>query len=112
VIVLDMGELVAFDTRTGDLRWRTSGSIDATLPAPGSDTLLSQSAGGPGSLVSIAALDPSSGLERWTRDLGTTSSGAAAAGRNLVVFRTTTYRAIDLSTGLPRWSFDTLTRAD
>jgi hypothetical protein len=23
-----------------------------------------------------------------------------------------TYRAIDLSTGLPRWSFDTLTRAD
>jgi outer membrane protein assembly factor BamB len=105
-IVLDVGQLVAFDARTGTERWRAPGSLDPTLPAA-PDVLFVLTGAGTGSPVAMTALDVATGATRWTRDLGRSSYGAANAGRTLVVFRRAAYLGLDVETGRRRWRFDT-----
>jgi outer membrane protein assembly factor BamB len=84
-IVLDVGEIVAFDAGTGAERWRAPGSLDAALPRT-SDALIVLTGAGTGSTVAMSALDLATGATRWTRDLGRSSHGAASARCALVVF--------------------------
>jgi outer membrane protein assembly factor BamB len=103
--VVDVGELLAFDTGSGTERWHAPGSLDPTYP-PASGVLIVRSGAGIGSPVAITALDPATGRPRWTRDLGASSLGAAVAGTDLVVFGRERFQAIDLTTGRPRWRLE------
>jgi outer membrane protein assembly factor BamB len=102
-IVLDAGELVAFDNETGVETWRAPGSLDPTLPAYRSDVLLTQRGAGTGSPVAITALAPTTGRQRWVRDLGPSIYGAARTESAVVVFERDGYRAVDAKSGRRRW---------
>ena len=106
-VVLDVGELVAFDAISGVERWRAPGRLDPALPAHtgsgGNGPILVRTGAGTGAPVSITALAPTTGRQRWVRDLGPSISGAAAARSNVVVFERDGYRAVNAATGQRRW---------
>jgi outer membrane protein assembly factor BamB len=56
--------------------------------------------------VSITALDPAAGDQRWSRDLGPSIYGAAATTSNVVVFERDGYRGMAPKTGRVRWHLD------
>jgi outer membrane protein assembly factor BamB len=105
-IVLDAGELLAFDASTGAERWRRPGSLSAGLPAGDGRVLLTQTGAGTGSPVSISAVDPRQGRLRWVRDLGLSIYGAAATQSTTVVVGRDRLRALDPSTGRKVWARD------
>ena len=104
------GQLVAFDSISGVERWRAPGRLDPALPAHtgsgGNGPILVRTGAGTGAPVSITALAPATGRQRWVRDLGPSISGAAAARSNVVVFERDGYRAVNAATGQRRWKVD------
>jgi outer membrane protein assembly factor BamB len=106
ILVLDVGELVAFDAHTGAERWRAPGRLDPTVPSPRADVLLARTGAGTGSPVSITALDPHTGRKLWVRGLGRFLYGGAETSSNVVVFERDGYHGIDPKTGQARWQLD------
>jgi outer membrane protein assembly factor BamB len=102
IIVGDQGsELVAFDARTGEERWRTTGdgSFSGT-PAAADGTLVVADAAG------ILAVDAVTGAPRWRREI-LSEAPRLVIDEGIVYLGTTdgAVKGLDLATGEDRWSW-------
>jgi outer membrane protein assembly factor BamB len=106
-VVLDVGAVVGFDLDTGAERWRAAGGISNAQLGGRGDLLLVRAGAGTGAPVSLRAVNPHDGHQRWVYDRGRFDLGGAAITGGVVVFERDGYTALDRRTGRTRWHLGT-----
>lgn len=104
--------VTAYDSATGEVRWRTEGLSDAlALDVVDDHVIVSQTSQGPAYDGSVVALHAEDGTRAWTRQLNEPLAAGGTGPGGVVTYLTSSarpaYDLLDLRTGRPRWRAQT-----